>query len=103
MDLEDRNSLSDQCDYDSVSVYDGDSQTDTLLGRWCGTEHPPSLVSKGNKLLVVLSTDRDEAHRGFTASYLGGKRSVLQHLSLIYSWLLHKYSKSSDLQTKFIH
>ncbi|TDH05923.1 hypothetical protein EPR50_G00127460 [Perca flavescens] len=71
MDLEDRNSLSDKCDYDSVAVYDGDSQTDTLLGRWCGREQPPFLVSKGNKLLVVLSTDRNVAHRGFTASYLG--------------------------------
>uniref|UniRef100_A0A3B5BIP0 CUB domain-containing protein 2-like n=1 Tax=Stegastes partitus TaxID=144197 RepID=A0A3B5BIP0_9TELE len=71
MDLEDRNSLSDECDYDSVAVYDGDSQTDALLGRWCGREQPSSLISRGNKLLVVLSTDRNEAHRGFTASYLG--------------------------------
>ncbi|KAK9538749.1 hypothetical protein VZT92_003899 [Zoarces viviparus] len=71
MDLEDRNSLSDQCDYDYVAVYDGDSQTDGLLGRWCGREQPPFLVSKGNKLLVVLSADRNVAHRGFTASYLG--------------------------------
>lgn len=75
MDLEDRNSLSDECDYDSVAVYDGASQTDTLLGRWCGREQPPFLVSKGNKLLVVLSTDRNEAHRGFAASYLGGMQA----------------------------
>uniref|UniRef100_A0A3Q1BE36 CUB domain containing protein 2 n=1 Tax=Amphiprion ocellaris TaxID=80972 RepID=A0A3Q1BE36_AMPOC len=66
MDLEDRNSLSDECDYDSVAVYDGDSQTDTLLGRWCGTEQPSSLISRGNKLLVVLSTDRNEKHRNIT-------------------------------------
>ncbi|XP_030015698.1 CUB domain-containing protein 2 [Sphaeramia orbicularis] len=71
MDLEDRNSLSDECDYDYIAVYDGDSQTDPLLGRWCGKDQPPSLISKGNKLLVVLSTDRNEAHKGFTASYLG--------------------------------
>ncbi|XP_019131793.1 CUB domain-containing protein 2 [Larimichthys crocea] len=71
MDLEDRNSLSDECDYDYVAVYDGESQTDTLLGRWCGKEQPSSLVSKGNKMLVVLSTDRNEARKGFTASYLG--------------------------------
>ncbi|KAF3858008.1 hypothetical protein F7725_011209 [Dissostichus mawsoni] len=71
MDLEDRNSLSDKCDYDSVAVYDGESQTDPLLGRWCGRDPTPFLVSKGNKLLVVLNTDRNEAHRGFTASYLG--------------------------------
>lgn len=73
MDLEGRNSLSDECDYDSVSVYDGDSQADALMGRWCGREQPPSIISKGNQLLVVLSTDRNEAHRGFSASYLGGK------------------------------
>lgn len=79
MDLEDRNSLSDGCDYDSVAVYDGDSQTDTLLGRWCGREQPASIVSKSNKLLVVLSTDRNEAHRGFTASYLGGKCCLCSH------------------------
>uniref|UniRef100_A0A3Q3X9B3 CUB domain-containing protein n=1 Tax=Mola mola TaxID=94237 RepID=A0A3Q3X9B3_MOLML len=70
MDLEDRNSLSGECDYDSVAVYDGDSQADTLLGCWCGREQPSSLISTGNKLLVVLHTDRDKAHRGFMASYL---------------------------------
>lgn len=72
MDLEDRNSLSDECDYDYVAIYDGESLTDTFLGRWCGSEQPPSLISKGNKLLVVLSTDRNNAHKGFSASYLGG-------------------------------
>lgn len=80
MDLEDRNSLSDECDYDSVAVYDGNSQTDALMGSWCGREHPSSLVSKGNKLLVVLSTDRNEAHRGFTASYQGGKYSLYRRM-----------------------
>lgn len=75
LDLEERNNLSGECDYDSVTVYDGDSQADPMLGRWCGGERPPSLVSRGNKLLVVLSTDRNEAHRGFTAAYLGGKCS----------------------------
>lgn len=76
MDLEDRNSLSGECDYDSVTVYDGDSQADAVLGRWCGRERPPSLISRGNKLLVVLRTDRNGAYRGFTAAYLGGKCSL---------------------------
>lgn len=83
MDLEEGNSLSGECDYDSVAVFDGDSQTDTLLGRWCGREQPASLISKGNKLLVVLSTDRNEARRGFTASYLGGRCSP--HMIVILS------------------
>lgn len=76
LDLEARNGLSGGCDYDSVTVHDGDSQDDPVLGRWCGGERPPSLVSRGNKLLVVLSTDRNEARGGFTAAYLGGKCSL---------------------------
>lgn len=71
MELEDRNSLSDACDYDSVSVHDGSSEADALLGRWCGTEQPPSLLSTTNKLLVILNTDRNFAYRGFSASYTG--------------------------------
>nr|XP_055058617.1 CUB domain-containing protein 2 [Misgurnus anguillicaudatus]XP_055058618.1 CUB domain-containing protein 2 [Misgurnus anguillicaudatus] len=71
LELEDRNSLTDMCDYDSVAVYDGDSDTDALLGHWCGSEQPPPLTSKGNKLLVVLNTDRNYAFKGFVASYIG--------------------------------
>ncbi|TRY87530.1 hypothetical protein DNTS_007088 [Danionella cerebrum] len=71
MDIEDRNSLTNNCDYDSLAVYDGDSETDALLGQWCGNEQPPSVTSKGNKLLVVLNTDRNFAFKGFVASYIG--------------------------------
>ena len=73
IELEERNSLTDECDYDSVAVFDGNSQTDPILGHWCGSEHPPYLISKGNKLLVVLSTDRNYAYKGFSASYIGGE------------------------------
>uniref|UniRef100_A0AAY5KFM8 CUB domain-containing protein n=1 Tax=Esox lucius TaxID=8010 RepID=A0AAY5KFM8_ESOLU len=48
MELEDRNSLSDKCDYDSVAVHDGSSEKDPLLGCWCGSEQPRSLISKAN-------------------------------------------------------
>ncbi|XP_062336735.1 CUB domain-containing protein 2 [Osmerus eperlanus] len=71
IELEERNSLTDECDYDSVVVFDGNSQTDPILGHWCGFEHPPYLISKGNQLLVVLSTDRNYAYKGFSASYIG--------------------------------
>uniref|UniRef100_A0A3P9A4R4 CUB domain-containing protein n=1 Tax=Esox lucius TaxID=8010 RepID=A0A3P9A4R4_ESOLU len=73
MELEDRNSLSDKCDYDSVAVHDGSSEKDPLLGCWCGSEQPRSLISKGNRMLVVLNTDRTSAHKGFSASYVGGE------------------------------
>ncbi|KAG9343291.1 hypothetical protein JZ751_014272 [Albula glossodonta] len=71
MELEDRNSLTNKCDYDSVSVHDGSSESDPLLGRWCGSEQPPSFLSKANKMLVILNTDRNSAYKGFSASYTG--------------------------------
>uniref|UniRef100_A0A4W3J1X0 CUB domain containing protein 2 n=1 Tax=Callorhinchus milii TaxID=7868 RepID=A0A4W3J1X0_CALMI len=67
--LEARDSLSDACDYDFVAIFDGD----TLLGKWCGQDQPPSLLSSGNRLLFVLSADRKSASRGFHVSYAGGK------------------------------
>ncbi|KAJ3594474.1 hypothetical protein NHX12_003781, partial [Muraenolepis orangiensis] len=61
VELEDRNSLTD--DYDSVAVYDGDSNPCWATG----------VAPSGNKLLVVLSTDRNQARRGFSATYVGGE------------------------------
>ncbi|OCT85044.1 CUB domain-containing protein 2 [Xenopus laevis] len=71
LDLEERSSLTSGCDYDHLSVYDGEGEHSPLLGRWCGREIPPSLMSSKNKLLLVLSTDRDTASKGFLASYIG--------------------------------
>ncbi|KAM8930212.1 CUB domain-containing protein 2 [Pelodytes ibericus] len=71
IELEERSSLTDQCDYDHLSVYDGDSEGDTLLGRWCASDNPPPLMSSKNKLLLVLVTDRDSANKGFSVSYIG--------------------------------
>ncbi|XP_055498218.1 CUB domain-containing protein 2 [Leucoraja erinacea] len=69
--LEDRDSLTDACDYDFLAIFDGDSETDTLLGKWCGRSSPPSLLSNGNRFLFVLSADRNTASRGFHVSYSG--------------------------------
>ncbi|XP_038649437.1 CUB domain-containing protein 2 [Scyliorhinus canicula] len=69
--LEDRDSLSDACDYDFLAIFEGGSETDTLLGKWCGQNPPPSLLSNGNRLLFVLSADRNTASRGFHVSYTG--------------------------------
>ncbi|XP_053549170.1 CUB domain-containing protein 2 [Bombina bombina] len=71
LELEERSILTDTCDYDHLSVYDGDLEQSTLLGRWCGSEIPPPLVSSKNKLLLVLVTDRDTANKGFLVSYIG--------------------------------
>ncbi|XP_072275305.1 CUB domain-containing protein 2 [Pyxicephalus adspersus] len=71
LELEERNSLTEECDYDYVAVYDGQNEDSKLLGKWCGTEIPSPIMSSKNNLLLVLVTDRDTASKGFSVSYIG--------------------------------
>ncbi|XP_056388388.1 CUB domain-containing protein 2 [Hyla sarda] len=71
LELEEMNALTDECDYDYMAVYDGQSTNDKPLGRWCGTDIPAPLISTKNNLLLVLVTDRDTAKKGFYVSYIG--------------------------------
>ncbi|CAI9621346.1 unnamed protein product [Staurois parvus] len=73
LELEERNSLTEHCDYDYVAVYDGQNEGNKLLGKWCGIEVPSPIMSTKNNLLLVLVTDRDTASKGFSVFYIGGK------------------------------
>uniref|UniRef100_A0A8B9P6B4 CUB domain containing protein 2 n=1 Tax=Apteryx owenii TaxID=8824 RepID=A0A8B9P6B4_APTOW len=74
LDLEGRSSLTDGCDYDHLAAFDGGAENASLLGKWCGRERSSPIVSSGNKLLLVLRTDRNTAKRGFALAYVGGKQ-----------------------------
>uniref|UniRef100_A0A8B9P225 CUB domain containing protein 2 n=1 Tax=Apteryx owenii TaxID=8824 RepID=A0A8B9P225_APTOW len=80
LDLEGRSSLTDGCDYDHLAAFDGGAENASLLGKWCGRERSSPIVSSGNKLLLVLRTDRNTAKRGFALAYVGGKAALLQKL-----------------------
>jgi len=47
---------SSSCRYDSVSLYDGSSDSSPLLGTFC-TAVPPTIMSSGLSLFVVFQTD----------------------------------------------
>ncbi|NXA31451.1 CDCP2 protein, partial [Eudromia elegans] len=71
LELEDRSSLTGGCDYDHVAAFDGSAEGAPLLGKRCGRERLPPIVSSGHELLLVLRTDRSTAKRGFAAAYVG--------------------------------
>ncbi|XP_068098520.1 CUB domain-containing protein 2 [Hyperolius riggenbachi] len=71
LELEENNSLTEECDYDYVAAYDGQSEGDRPLGKWCGREIPSPVMSTKNNLLLVLATDRDTTSKGFSVSYIG--------------------------------
>ena len=56
--------------YDSVAIYDGSSPAASLITTLCGTEIPQDIVSSGNSILVVFSSDASVTQGGFWIEYI---------------------------------
>lgn len=50
-------------------MFDGGSREAPLLGRYCGTTLPSSVLSQSNNLLIRLESDWSYGGRGFRLSY----------------------------------
>ncbi|KAM8955250.1 membrane frizzled-related protein [Lycaon pictus] len=60
----------DECKLDYVAVYEtSDSGALGLLGRFCGAEPPPRLISSHQHLVVLFRMDRGISSGGFSATY----------------------------------
>ena len=55
--------------YDFLSIYDGDSSTSYMLGKYCGDSIPPSHVSSSNEVLIHFDSDTGETEAGFKMEY----------------------------------
>lgn len=66
---------SNGCYFDSVTVFDGyvnDTHRQSRarpMGNFCGTSIPPVIISSGNVLSVVFTTDDSTTADGFLATY----------------------------------
>ena len=60
------NCNSGHCSY--VELYDGNSTSSTLLGRFCQNSLLPNTTSSGNQMFVMFHAGTD-VNRGFEASY----------------------------------
>nr|XP_015841864.1 membrane frizzled-related protein isoform X1 [Peromyscus maniculatus bairdii]XP_042136677.1 membrane frizzled-related protein isoform X1 [Peromyscus maniculatus bairdii] len=59
-----------ECKFDYVEVYEaGTSGAFSFLGRFCGTEPPPHLISSRHQLAVIFKTDLGISSGGFLATY----------------------------------
>ncbi|XP_057337332.1 cubilin-like isoform X2 [Microplitis mediator] len=57
------------CTDDYVKVFDGSTKEHEELGLFCRNELPPSIISSGNKMLVVMRTDSLISAKGFKAQF----------------------------------
>ena len=60
-----------QSSADYVSVYDGDSTSAPLIGRFSGSSVPPPITSSSTKLYMRFTSDGSLQYRGFNARYRG--------------------------------
>ena len=56
------------CTYDMLSVYDGLSENNTMLGTFCGASIPPPLFSSGAQMVVKFTSDFSMTYEGFNAT-----------------------------------
>lgn len=57
------------CDFDSLTIYDGVDTNSTKIGTYCGTRMPPAMVSTLNHIHLVFQTDSSNSGPGFRAVY----------------------------------
>ncbi|XP_077507273.1 protein tolkin-like isoform X3 [Amblyomma americanum] len=58
-----------ECAYDHISLYDGDSTDAPTLGRFCGAKVPHPILSTTNRMYMVFKSDASVQRKGFKASH----------------------------------
>lgn len=62
-----------ECAYDNVWIYDGDSPSSHTLGKFCGTKEPHPIVATGNQMFIHFKSDNSVQRKGFLAEHSSGK------------------------------
>ncbi|KAK6493301.1 dorsal-ventral patterning tolloid-like protein 1 [Huso huso] len=77
-----------ECAYDHLEVYDGESDKAAILGRLCGSKIPDPVISNGNKMYLRFISDASVQRKGFQATHsteCGGRLKAETRLKDLYS------------------
>ena len=56
--------------YDSLTIYDGDSSTSPMMGKFCGDSIPPGHISSSKQIMVHFETNSfNDFNKGFELTY----------------------------------
>lgn len=61
----------ENCNYEYVALYDGNSTNDALLGKFCGNKRPGRFISTSHRFLLAFRQLRNESK--FKVQYSTGK------------------------------
>lgn len=75
-------------------IYEGATEEDPIVGRWCGDRLPPKYESTGNVLLIVFKSDWSAQREGFRIVYDTRRISC---------WFIHYFSIRLKILPCFIY
>ncbi|XP_071478891.1 bone morphogenetic protein 1 homolog [Diadema antillarum] len=58
-----------ECAYDRLVVYDGETDEEQVLGRFCGAVVPDPVISSSNHMFISFYSDASVSRKGFSASH----------------------------------
>ncbi|XP_050448327.1 tolloid-like protein 2 isoform X1 [Cataglyphis hispanica] len=91
-----------ECAYDHIAIYDGDSADSLTLGRFCGTKGPHPILATGNQMYMVFKSDASVQRKGFLAIHstaCGGHLMATDKTKYLYShakYGYHNYDHRTD-------
>jgi len=56
--------------YDYITIYDGDNADAPVIGKYAGSDVPPSIQSSGNAMFITFKSNMNEEFDGFSAHYM---------------------------------
>lgn len=77
-----------ECAYDHIAIYDGNSPDSMTLGKFCGAKTPHSISSTTNEMYMIFNSDGSVQRKGFFASHstvCGGYLEATSKVKHIYS------------------
>ncbi|CAO1402934.1 unnamed protein product [Diamesa serratosioi] len=77
-----------ECAYDHIAIYDGNSPDSHTLGRFCGSKLPHPISSTSNEMYMIFNSDGSVHRKGFFASHstvCGGHLQATNKVKHIYS------------------
>lgn len=93
-----------ECAFDHVDFFNGDSSSSFTLGRFCGTDVPTDLYASSNTMVMEFSSDISVQRTGFSATHstvCGGRLIASNTIKLFYSHVEYgtaNYDNSVDCE-----
>ncbi|KAL1117925.1 hypothetical protein AAG570_004238 [Ranatra chinensis] len=91
-----------ECTYDHIAIYDGDSADSPSLGKFCGSKVPHPIIATSNQMLMIFKSDASVQRRGFEAVHstaCGGHLKATPGVRHLYSHSKygdHNYDNRAD-------